>query len=851
MPPEIPDIEVFQVDPTYPFSQGLYVDRRVKEILEILNFANMAYVKAEIGEEELEEDDAEDYGVSATKDPELAQKYADAGHVSEEDAEKAGIKRASLITKPRQFDDGTVRLLWDQTTDQVISLIENSTNLNGDMLMESGLTLREATKNDVLKNMFLGVSIDEDAGQLVFEANIFDQATDSVSKNILNRVLNAKGNQLRVDPTMPLIEHMMEPVLLQGAKDGSISESLVVKLLGVDKITNLEERLEYHSAIDITDEASLERAVVGDMMRQRGQLEQSFDAIHNRVAGELYLDFFDGTRTKKGDFAEHLQGKAESEGKTFFGVPELLFEQEPIDIERFQSDEAYFNKTVFGWIGDAGGVENPSKYVDPVSKEGLSGSDKKGYGDINRDIAGEVAKFRDRFVQNGVIDEGAKAEAYQMNMTPAQWLTTGGYNVVKAFFQTDANTGVTEYEGFADSYSEGARRAGYADNNTALDKDLETALFRDRSLWIGNQPVTKGRVSDQEWQRYRDIYRGTTPDAAMAMISGDLDTAVSGTFFAEDKNRRQQITAMAVEKGILGPDSSAEFINYFTGTVVPRLSTEAGYSGAEGTDAINDLYDNYFEDLPFYEKGSAAFDQHKVTVRERLNPGQPPAFPTQFEWEGKTYDIPGLVAKPQEKPRNFDFSTIEPELSEFAVERPEFSRWLSEQLKLPGFQEEFKKSSVPQLDEEAYSEYFSSPGFKRAQEQQQQEQRERERAAKESEETARYFSEEDPRTKQAQEEARRAREEAEKGKKGFKFGGADHREDIRRQHTDPAVSETDFFGQRLPGFEERFKESPFFKLEQERLKREGETEERKKRSERAPLLRTRGRGRTIVTRGRA
>ena len=842
MPPEIPELQ-FEA-PVYTASPDTIEARRVKEILEILNFANMAYVKAEIGEEELEEDDAEDYGMDQVKDPEAIERMKQEGLWREEEAEKAGIKRASLITKPRQFDEGTVRLLWDQTTDQVISLIENSTNLNGEMLMESGLTLREATKNDVLKNMYLGVSVDEEAGKLVFEANIFDQATDSVSKNILNRVLNAKGNQLRVDPTMPLIEHMMEPVLLQGAKDGSISESLVVKLLGVDKITNLEERLEYHSAIDITDEASLERAVVGDMMRQRGQLEQSFNAIHNRVAGELYLDFFDGTRTTKGDFAEHLQGKAESEGKTFFGVPELLFEQEPIDIERFQSDEAYFNETVFGWIGDAGGVENPSKYVDPVSKEGLSSSDKKGYGDINRDIAGEVAKFRDRFVQNGVIDEGAKAEAYQMNMTPAQWLTTGGYNVVKAFFQTDANTGLTEYEGFADSYSEGARRAGYADNNTALDKDLETALFRDRSLWIGNQPVTKDRVSDQEWQRYRDIYRGTTPDAAMAMISGDLDTAVSGAFFAEDKNRRQQITAMAVEKGILGPDSSAEFINYFTGTVVPRLSTEAGYSGAEGTDAINDLYDNYFEDLPFYEKGSAAFDQHKVTVRERLNPGQPPAFPTQFEWEGKTYDIPGLVARPQPKPRNFDFSTIEPELSEFAVERPEFARWLSEQMKLPGFQDEFRKSSVPQLDEEAYSEFFRSDQYMAAVEGQQQEQRKRERAAEQAEETSRYFTERDPRAEQAQEEVTRTREEAERGARGFQFGGARHRQHVRERFTDPAVSERDFFEQRLPGFEARFEASPFFKLEQERLEREDI-------SKRRPLLRTRGRGRTIVTRGRA
>ena len=851
MPPEI--LELLFEAPVYTTTPKGLERLRIKEILKILNFANMAYVKAEIGEEEIEEEEEDeeeaiDFSVSGIKDPEAAQAYIDLDlEITEEVEEKAKakIKRAGLITQPREFNEDTVRSLIDQTTNQVISQIENSTNLNGDMLMKSGLTLREATKNDVLKNMYLGVSVDEEAAKLVFEANIFDQATDSVSKNILNRVLNAKGNQLRVDPTMPLIEHMMEPVLLQGAKDGSIAESLVVKLLGVDKITNLEERLEYFSSIDITDEASLERAAVNDIMRQRGQLEQSFDAIHNRVAGELYLDFFDGTRTKKGDFAQHLQGEAESEGKTFFGVPELLFEQEPVDIERFQSETDYFNKTVFGWIGDAGGVGNPSKYVDPITNEGLLGSDKKGYGDINRDIADAVAEFRDRFVKNGVIDETARAEAYQMNMTSAQWLTVGGYNVVKAFFQTDPDSGVTQYEDFANSYSEGSRRAGYADNNTALDKDLETALFRDRSLWIGNQPVTQGRVSDQDWQRYRDIFRGTTPDAAMATIKGELDTAVSGAFFVDDKNRRQQITAMAIEKGILGPDSSAEFIEHFTDTVVPRLSTQAGFSGAEGTEAIGDLYESYFDDLPFYEKGSTAFDQHKLTVQRRLDPGKPPAFPTEFEWEGKTYDIPGLVARPQQKPRNFDFSTIEPELSEYAVERPEFARWLSEQLKLPGFQEEFAKSSVPQLDEDAYKDFFASSGFKQAQVSQQESRqkavKDAEEAARQAQEEGRYFTGSDPRIEGTQKEVREKQLELEKG---FKFGGARHRQHVRERFTDPAVSEKEFFGQRLPGFEQRFEASPFFKLEQERLEREDI-------SKRRPLLRTRGRGRTIVTRGRA
>ena len=70
------------------------------------------------------------------------------------------------------------------------------------------------------------------------------------------------------------------------------------------------------------------------------------------------------------------------------------------------------------------------------------------------------------------------------------------------------------------------------------------------------------------------------------------------------------------------------------------------------------------------------------------------------------------------------------------------------------------------------------------------------------------------------------------------------REAARQQFTTPAQTSAQFFESRLPGFEERYKESPFFRLEQERLEREEDIK-------RVPLLRTGGRGRTIVTRGRA
>jgi len=70
------------------------------------------------------------------------------------------------------------------------------------------------------------------------------------------------------------------------------------------------------------------------------------------------------------------------------------------------------------------------------------------------------------------------------------------------------------------------------------------------------------------------------------------------------------------------------------------------------------------------------------------------------------------------------------------------------------------------------------------------------------------------------------------------------RDQERRRQTTSGMSSAEFFESKLPGFEQRYKESAAFKLEQER-------EERERDRKRRPLLRTGGRGRTVVTRGRA
>ena len=57
---------------------------------------------------------------------------------------------------------------------------------------------------------------------------------------------------------------------------------------------------------------------------------------------------------------------------------------------------------------------------------------------------------------------------------------------------------------------------------------------------------------------------------------------------------------------------------------------------------------------------------------------------------------------------------------------------------------------------------------------------------------------------------------------------------------------SEFFQSQLPGFEKRYKESSFFKQEEDRIKREQETEE----SQRRRQLRQRPTGMSVFTRAR-
>ena len=227
--------------------------------------------------------------------------------------------------------------------------------------------------------------------------------------------------------------------------------------------------------------------------------------------------------------------------------------------------------------------------------------------------------------------------------------------------------------------------------------------------------------------------------------------------------------------------------------------------------------------------------------------------------------MPSWGAPSAPQPKDFDLTPIIPQLQEMALDRPEFTKWLSDQIKLPGFEQAYRDVSVPQVDSAAISDQFDLgydewiTGFEQKEaEAERVFQAQLAKAGTDQRAVAAAEAAYDAARAQLQEE-RRESEASRVVDKEFMTGGG-HKQTLVQAHTTPAQTSQQFFESKLPGFEKRFEQSPFFRLEQERIEREKEAdvarqtaEERRLESERRRRLRsgTGTRGRTIITRGRA
>ena len=372
------------------------------------------------------------------------------------------------------------------------------------------------------------------------------------------------------------------------------------------------------------------------------------------------------------------------------------------------------------------------------------------------------------------------------------------------------------------------------------------------------EPPMALRDDIEALERWYDANRsGLTVDAEFAnnimeyAQSGITEQALVDTI-AEPES---VIFNMLKDKGLISSSSDMDFLGHLSENIIPEMKTRIGLSDATSMTALRQEIEGLIETLPAYQINEADYKRQMDPTKMPMAPG----------FAG----MPGGYTKPEPPVPGFDFSVATPEIQELAIERPEFAKYILEQMKLPGFAEDFRDVAVPQVDEERLRETISggpdpgSDAFEQQVRKLEAEERLYTRRVNEGLADQATYDRLEKAQAQFEKETGRATpttSETPAVDAGFLTGGFAKQAAIK-QFTTPAQTSAQFFESRLPGFERRFEASPFFKLEQERTEREGEAKAEDQRIEESRLETERrrklrggvgaGRGRTIVTRGRA
>ena len=805
---------------------------KLLEYLMKLNGANRAHVRDIIAE-------AEDEYVLGTID---AASNEELIGIDISILEKERTIRAGIRTTPRLFDLSTVEALIAQTTTSIRKEVEREL---GPISNENEFVIADT----VIGNLYSSIQYNEETGELTVDPNQeLSVTTINPVLNIVNKMLNLKSKELIIDPTAPLLEHKLTPVIQRGVIDGNLDPSLAGVIIGATKMPESEivtvEGEDFQGVLQDWEQASMQY-----MVDNPGELINTMNRMVDQVEKD-YESFLLG-RDTKGDISTYLGDQAESDSFDYFGIAPVDTGIPRVDFEEFVRNEGEFDKAVTGWIEDSGGFKKPGDAIDPRTGQKFLSHEQGAVRVANESVISNARQLMGMYIDGqGNISAEANDAAALSGVSVDDWIVGEIYKGVRSSFVPDQE-GMTTYWGNINNQSEVNRQYTYSKNPSSIKKDLEAQLMANKDYWVNGKPVTAGDVDESVWAQWSNTFANNSLDAAMANIVPNLDSGVElkqfGDVFGSESNRKAAVMQMAVNQGVIGEDTSPEFIDHFTRNILPRISQKAGFSNATNMGELQSAVSGYIDELPAYDRYESDFRRQFMSSSARA-----PQIPKTFSFEGKTYDLPGFtVGAPKKLEFEFDPAFVTDEVLKMAEDRPEFARFISSEMKKPGFMQQWQEASKPTFDAEAFESQRGTIAQKAA-----AKLAEMDAADKVPIDPTDYAG--DITSTQKEIDANR---ESQRRQQEF-FAGAGFQRQAKFQAMTPGQTTEEFFAGQLPGFEQRYKDSAYFKQEESRLKQEAEQQaaredrERRTRTERSQrerqaLLRGgtgQGRGLSVFTR---
>jgi len=816
-----------------------------------LNGANRAHVRDIIAE-------AEDEIVLGTIDPESDSVLAG---IDISILEKDRTIRAGIRTTPRLFDLSTVEALLKQTITSIRKEVEREL---GPISDENEAVIA----SHVSENLYSSIQYNEETGELTVDPNQeLSVTTINPVLNIANKMLNLKSKELIIDPTAPLLEHKLTPVIQRGVIDGNLDPSLAGVIIGASKMPDFEimtkegdaiwnplvEGEDFQGVLQDWEQASMQY-----MVNNPGELINTMNRMVDQVEKD-YESFLLG-RDTKGDITTYLGDQAESDSFDYFGIAPVDTGIPRVDFEEFVRNDGEFDKVVTGWIEDSGGFKKPGDAIDPRTGQKFLSHEQRAVRVANESVISNARQLMGMYIDGqGNISAEANDAAALSGVSVDDWIVGEIYKGVRSSFVPDQE-GMTTYWGDINNQSEVNRQYAYSKNPSSIKKDLEAQLMANSEYWVNGKPVTAGDVDESVWAQWSNTFANNSLDVAMANIVPNLDAGVElkqfGDVFGSESNRKAAVMQMAVNQGVIGEDTSPEFIDHFTRNILPRISQKAGFSNATNMGELQSAVSGYIDELPAYDRYESDFRRQFMSSSARA-----PQIPKTFSFEGKTYDLPGFtVGAPKELEFEFDPAFITDEVLKMAEDRPEFARFISSEMKKPGFMQQWQEASKPTFDAEAFESQRGTIAQKAAAQLASTEKQIE--ALRQSSEAMKVGIQGPLAEVERQATADDIRRAEERRRQQEFFAGAGFQRQTKFQAMTPGQTTQEFFAGQLPGFEQRYKDSAYFKQEEARLKQEAEQQaaredrERRTRTERSQrerraLLRSgtgQGRGLSVFTR---
>ena len=729
-------------------------------------------------------------------------------------------------------------------------IIEISNNIISDPYID----LTDVTQSEIV--FYVGENLFKDWN---FDLGELNEETGQWTKTITNRTvipaeklsvtkgpewhdialskINIKTDESLRDPSTLLMEDKLRIALDSVQEDGVLgADGVVIRRMILEPNASNEDL-----GISEADRLRLEKTLAGTD-EVPGVVDTFKTSVH---AAEIEFTKPEG----KGNFGPWFTAKVDKNPVVYFGNIVKAPKLGGIDYREFNiqgvSDNPgnAFKDVINDWIDE---TEDGNS-----NAEGLTGDAKKATMETNRIIIKQAQKALKGYVDSeGNITDFTKNAALSFGTTPEMYVAQKVYDeAIGSNFVEDEN-GVTKYEETRSDKKAVFDAAALSGNVSAQNKALETLLREDDSFWIVNETgaavaITSANVSEQAWLNWRHYYLNNGPEATKAFVKPQLQQAVDsyrGTTGIDPSNLRASLD----ESQPPTPPSGIASLPAF------RLSASKDADPPIFDETIFDTEVNkqWGEERPEF----AAYLKHELKTSDFKDRYLKQANPQPREDRGADLEL--------QQDRFDQFQKLLADAQAAYNANPSAQNLQS----LESAKSQAERAEVQYRRETGQTKFALVPPKEGADDPYQYGVSDKlidDPTLTEEERLATYYAfirQATPEKPITETERLAALEKAEKasgkmmpqyeeffGKPGEQKSPTEYKEFL----TKTPESQSEFLKSKIPGFEKRYKESDFYKAEQERLAKTGSDEAadeatRKRRQQ----LRTLNTGRSIFTRAR-